>query len=194
MASYKIHNGARDVTTRATRASNATHRGLKQYIPIGQQRLLRGRPIVVTEEQLNEKLLELRGLEAAGLIYVTTLDERVVDLSTLTAAPSVIPPRPNFPLDSAANDKRGGNERMDMYNDPPPVSTFEMPVAPPQAAVADPVEVPPVLAPEIPPPPPETTLEQSLEDAFAEPELEAPMEMPSLDKPAAQPVKSKKGK
>jgi hypothetical protein len=189
MEQFKVHNGARDPETRTLRASNAQHRGLKLFIPIGQQRVLRGRPVIVTEAQIQEKLEEMRALQASGLIYVTTMDERVVDLFTGAAAPvPAEPPRPNPPLDDARRDPAGGQEPLSAYNnEAPPPATFEMPVAPPMAAFDDPAPLPRVA---------EESLENSLEDAAAaEEEVESSSSgMPNFSKPTNPPPYKKKGR
>lgn len=195
MEQYKVHNGSRDPETRTLRASNANHRGLKLFIPIGQQRVIRGRPVVVTEQQLGENIKEMQALQDAGLIYVTTMDERVVDLHTGERAPRPgEPPAPKPPLDDAAKDNVGGQEPLSMYaQEAPPPNEFSMPVPPPLAAFEDPVVPPSAPAPAAEP---EPTLEESLDDAIAQQEeLESAVTMPDLIKPTtiAPPSSKKKG-
>lgn len=189
MEQYKVHNGARDPETRTLRAQNAQHRGLKLFIPIGQQRVLRGRPVVVTEQQIGEHIKELQAMQDAGLLYVTTMDERVVDLHTGERAPRPAePPRPNPPLDDARRDPAGGQEPLSAYNnEAPPPATFEMPVAPPMAAFDDPAPLPSV---------PGESLETSMEDAVAaEEEAESSSSgMPDFSKPTNPPPYKNKGR
>jgi hypothetical protein len=110
-AKYFVHNAARSRHNRSLRAAAASHQGLKQYIGGGQHRLIRGRPVALTEEKLKEYLDELKEKFAAGLIHVTTTDGHHVDLETLEVVKGIpSPPMPSFPTDSAANDKPWGEK------------------------------------------------------------------------------------
>jgi len=189
MEQYLVHNGARDPETRTQRAQNAQHRGLKQFIPIGQQRVLRGRPVMVTKQQLAEHIKAMQALQDAGVIYVTTMDGRVVDLYTgNTQGPAVEPPKPNSPLDSAANDKAGGQDKLNQYGmESPPPAEFKMPVAAPMAAFVD---TPKVIVPDVT----EPSVDEVLAEAEAEPESPEDIGgMPTLS-PQPTPSYSKKGK
>lgn len=136
---FQIHNGSRDPQTRITRAQRPAHGGLKQFILNGTRRLLRGRPVTVTLELLTQHIEELRAKEKEGTLYVTTLDGRVVNLydDRLPAAkaPPAANPRPNPPLDSAANDDNSGQPMNAFRQEAPPPAEFTMPVEPPIAAV-----------------------------------------------------------
>jgi hypothetical protein len=110
-AKYFVHNAARSRHNRSLRAAGATHQGLKQYIGGGQHRLIRGRPVALTEEKFQEYLPELKEKLAAGLIHVKTADGHHIDLETLEVAKGIpSAPLPKFPLDSAANDKPWGEK------------------------------------------------------------------------------------
>lgn len=133
---FLIHNGSRSTKNRTLRASMPEHGGHKQYILGSDHRLVRGRPVQVTEEKLKEHLLELKEKEAKGLLYVTDLELVPIDLDTLKRTEVPVPesPRPNPRLDSAVFDKPSG-EPMPMFRgDLPPPVDFTMPVAAPNAA------------------------------------------------------------
>lgn len=134
---YQIHNGSRDVQTRTVRATRPTHGGLKQYIMNGTRRLIRGRPVTVTEEELKQHIDELRAKATQGILYITLLDGREVNLWTGDLGRSVPPAnmRPEPPLDDAANDKQSGIAMNQFAREPAPPKEFTMPVAPPTAAV-----------------------------------------------------------
>lgn len=105
---YVVHNTARSRTNRMLRAASPGKPGMKQYIG-GEHRLVRGRPVTLTDDQFAAHLEELRSKSAAGAVEVFTTDGRKVDLTTLEAGPSApVPPLPNPPLDSIQNDKPAG--------------------------------------------------------------------------------------
>lgn len=192
---FQIHNGARDVQTRNTRAQNPTHKGLKQHIMNGSRRLVRGRPIVVTEEQLKQHLSELQQKAKDGILYVTTMDGKRVNIHhpklVAEVAAAASNPRPNKPLDSADNDKPTGVPMNSLKGEAPPPAEFTMPVEPPVAAIENNPLVPAPLPPDgadaqgnptwqgepHPPPAPSTT---SSESEQPPPEL--------TDMPAPDPV------
>lgn len=138
---FKVHNGARDTATRTQRAERPTHGGLKQFIMNGQRRLVRGRPVQISLEQLEQHIEDFRAKEKQGILYVTTMDDRVVNLydDLLPAAPAVPAPnpRPAPPLDSANNDVRTGHNMNPFPREPAPPKEFTMPVEPPVAATED---------------------------------------------------------
>jgi hypothetical protein len=112
---YAIHNVTRGRHNRTQRAAAAQHPRFKQHIGPGQVRLLRGRPLILSDDALQAHLEELRTKVAAGLVEVRTLDGRKVDLATLAAGPApATPPLPRPPEDSIANDKPWG-QRMPMH-------------------------------------------------------------------------------
>ncbi|HEU4635663.1 MAG TPA: hypothetical protein VFS41_05750, partial [Edaphobacter sp.] len=111
---YNVHNVARGRGNRISRAGLPTHRGMKQYIGKAQARLVRSRPVLLTEAELLRDLEDLRARAALHLIEVRTTDGRLVDLSTLT--PGEVAPSPKLPhplLDSVANDIQGVGEKME---------------------------------------------------------------------------------
>lgn len=133
---YFIHNGARDVETRTLRARQSRHRGLKQYVLDSQRRLLRGRPLRITEEELQKNLTQLQAQEKEGILYITSLDGRVLDLQTmeLLAPPPQAITTPNRMLDDAAREPVTGVPMASLGDEPPPAH-FVMPVQPPLAAL-----------------------------------------------------------
>jgi len=131
---YLIHNASRSRSNRTLRAANATHRGMKQYLFSGQYRLVRGRPLRITEEFLLSNLDELKEKNKAGLIYVTLGNLTPFDLEKLAPVAVVArPAAPNFQPDSINRDLPVGLP-VSKYGDSPPPDTFEMPVELPDAA------------------------------------------------------------
>lgn len=135
---FKVHNGARDTTTRTQRAERPTHGGLKQFIMNGQRRLVRGRPVQISLEQLEQHIEDFRKKEKEGILYVTTMDGRVVNLYDdrlpASPAPPAQNPRPEPPLDSANNDTPTGHNMNSFPREVAPPKDFTMPVEPPVAA------------------------------------------------------------
>lgn len=102
---FTVHNVSRSVHTRGTRAAGAA-RGLKQFIG-GTHRLIRGKALELTEEQVTSYLPELKAKEAAGLIELRDPKGRRVLLNepgmpVVRSLPP--PPLPHPVLDSIAND------------------------------------------------------------------------------------------
>jgi hypothetical protein len=104
---FHIHNLTRSVSTRLQRAKAAQRPRFKQLLGGGIVRLVRGRPVPITKPMVERLLLELIQKEKEGILKVTTPDGRLVDLSTLKPLEDkkVAPPKPEPPLDSAANDE-----------------------------------------------------------------------------------------
>lgn len=121
MGTYAIHNTVRGRHNRAQRAAQPQHHRFKHYI--AGQRLIRGRPLTITEEQFQAGLADIKAKAAVGILEVRTPDGRLLDLETMQpvapAPPS--PPLPNPPDDSIANDKPWG-ETIPRYpgEEPPP--------------------------------------------------------------------------
>lgn len=106
---YTIHSTVRGRHNRTQRAMSPTHLRFQQRIGAEQSRLLRGRPLHITEDKLLRDLEELKTKQRQGILEVRTADGRRFDLETLRPAPLAAPtPLPNPPLDSAANDKPAG--------------------------------------------------------------------------------------
>jgi len=108
---FKVVCMSRSRETRAARRLNPVHGGCVQWIG-GTHRIVRGRSILFTEEQIRQHLPELRDRQARGLVGVTTLDGRVVSLDEATflkASPTMpSPPLPEVVLDSISRDDRWG--------------------------------------------------------------------------------------
>lgn len=138
---YLVHNGSRSRSSRTLRALLPEHGGHKQYVMNNQRRLVSNRPLQLSESQLSEYREEFCQKESKGLLYVTTLDGRPVDIATLFSKP-VAPesPLPRPRLDSAAYDKPVGTSVGVFRNEPAPPAVFTMPVEPPSAAIDNPVE------------------------------------------------------
>ncbi len=137
---YAIHNTARARHTRGVRSTNATHRGMKQYVTTGQHRLIRGRPVIVTEEVLLTNLEELRKKNKAGILEVRTLDGRILNLDTLVPPVATFPPPlPHPPLDSVARDTQNVGNPMQLFPGGESLTTTPDPIAEPKPA-APPIE------------------------------------------------------
>ena len=140
MAAYKIHNMSRAIETRSLRAAATAERAPKKLLlGGGVVRVLRGRPATVTEAVLRRMQPELIKREKRGQLKVTDSHGQRVDLTTLKPmeAPLVDPPKPNPPLDTAATDNK--------Y----PVGE-DMPQHPGGAGRTEELEVPAVVASNIP--------------------------------------------
>ncbi len=115
---YKIHNMSRAVETRHLRAASSAQRAPKKLLlGGGVVRVLRGRPATVAERALRRMLPELVKREARGELKVTNMAGQRVDLSTLKPIEPPAPeePKPNPPLDSAANDKQNVGEHKPQH-------------------------------------------------------------------------------
>jgi hypothetical protein len=148
---YMIHSTARSRHTRAQRAALPQNPRMKQYVGHEQRRLIRGQPILVTEEVLKKNLGELRTKQANHMIEVRTRDGRLVDLETLAPGAAIaLPPQARQPLDSLANDRnfkqpegykfvppRGGDDATM----PQLVADGEKPALLKQAELAEPLPV-----------------------------------------------------
>jgi hypothetical protein len=203
---YMIHSTSRSRHTRAARAALPQNPRMKQYVGADQRRLIRGQPILVTEEVLKQNLEELRMKQANHMLEVRTRDGRLVDLETLVPAPIMpAPPGAHPPLDSVANDRnfkqpegykfvppRGGDDatmpQLVRDGDKPAllkeVELLDAATAPAETPIAAATEV--VAAPEEPPAPADAELDAALEAAQAE----ATEESESAATPAAEDVSS----
>lgn len=107
---FAVHSMVRSRFNRTQRAQAATHARFKQHVGSDQRRLLRNRPMLLSESDLTRDRNELLEQQRAGLLEVRTLDGRLVDLETLQIAPALPAenPRPSPILDSLANDIPAG--------------------------------------------------------------------------------------
>jgi hypothetical protein len=103
---YAIHNTSRARHNRKQRAGLPQNPRMKQYVGETQQRLVRGQPILVSEEMVKRNLAELQAKAAAHMLELRTTDGRLVDLKTMQLAPQApTPPLPHPLLDSVRNDR-----------------------------------------------------------------------------------------
>lgn len=109
MANLVVHNVVRGRHNRTLRAQSPKHHSLKQYVG-GTHRVLRGRPVVLSEADVRKYMNELKQKTKWGVFEVRTRDGRVVDLDTLapTKELPVSPPLPHRVPDSIANDTPAG--------------------------------------------------------------------------------------
>ena len=135
---YLIHNAVRDCHNRTLRASKPTHRGMKQFLFKSQDRLVRGRPILVTEEKLLANIDEIKSKVRDGLVYVTLGNLTPFDVERFVPATTPKTKSPEFPLDSINRDRHVGLP-MNQYADKPAPENFVMPVPPPDAALESPL-------------------------------------------------------
>lgn len=117
---YAIHSTVRGQQSRTQRAAQPSHHRLKQYIGDKQQRLLRGRPIRLGEDEFMRCLADIKAKAAQGILEVRTESGQLVNLDTLEpSAPAPVPPLPNPPLDSIKNDAPWGQEVPAFAGDDP---------------------------------------------------------------------------
>lgn len=117
---FHVINTTRSIQNRTHRALQPQHARLKQYVGTEQFRSVRGRPLVVSEAWVLANIEELRTKNSLGIIEVRTADGRAVDLASMKpAAPAAPVPAPQFPLDSAANDKNQGRSYSRFENGAP---------------------------------------------------------------------------
>jgi hypothetical protein len=112
---------------------------MKQFLFKSQDRLVRGRPILVDENKFMANLDEIKEKVKVGLIYVTLGNLTPFDVEKLE--PVVSKPKsksPKFPLDSINRDLPSGLP-MNQHGDKPPPEHFVMPVPPPDAAIEEPL-------------------------------------------------------
>lgn len=103
---YFVHSGGRDQATRTRRGRAAGHRFV-QRLAGGAVTVRHKRPAIVTAAQLTSHLAQMQEGWSAGLLEVRTMQGGLVDLFSgdVSVKDIVSEPAPNFPLDSAANDK-----------------------------------------------------------------------------------------
>lgn len=107
--SYVVHSTVRSVHTRTQRAAAPIHYRRSQFILDSQRRLMPGRPVTISQADLERNLVHLQELQALGIALVKTVDGRLMDLSTLQPVSALpAPPLPHPPLDSAKNDPPRG--------------------------------------------------------------------------------------
>lgn len=105
---YVVHNTVRARHTRSLRVLAAQHPRQRVHVGDSQMRVVRGRPLYITEEQLRRYQAELQDKAHQGVLEVRTASGQLVDLATLKVAPPpVAPPIPHVRLDSIANDDPG---------------------------------------------------------------------------------------
>ncbi len=104
---FHIHNLTRSQETRVARAKAARRPRFKQMLGGGLIRLVRGRPMPVAKSLIEKLRRELLDKEAEGILKVTMPDGRRVDITTLKPLDpkKAAAPKPQPPLDSAADDK-----------------------------------------------------------------------------------------
>lgn len=104
---YKVHSGVRKVHTRLQRKKAAGRHRFVQRLAGGDIVVRRVRPATITGTQLRQHLAEFKRARDEGRAEVRTPTGQLVDLDTLkpVAGLPAAPPKPEPPLDSAANDK-----------------------------------------------------------------------------------------
>ena len=149
---YRLHNAYLE-QVRQKKVKPGARVELVMFVLKNRYRLICDRPITITEEDLTENLEELQMLQRQGKVYVTGPTGKVLDLFTHKETPPVPPiiSSPNFPLDSINRDEKAGMEMSPV--DLPPPKEFQMPMAPPDAALDDPIVAQPVAAPHVVAPP-----------------------------------------
>ena len=103
---YRIYSLVRDVSTRVERAKSPDRHRFKMILGGGMVRLVRKRPTTVTEEALLRMRSELIEKERRGMLKVTDMVGRRLNLESLELIDDrpAEPKAPHPPLDSAARD------------------------------------------------------------------------------------------
>lgn len=123
---YYVHNTSRSITNRVKRYEAASHRGLVQFLD--GQRVIRGRPLALSEPSFIKNIDALKLAVAAGYLEVRTADGRVINLDTgEPGAAAASPPLPITVLDSVKNDPPSGAP-MPIY----PGGVVQLPTAAPE--------------------------------------------------------------
>ncbi len=87
---FVVCSTVRGRANRALRAASPAHLRLKQFIFPQQLRLVRNRPVIISEEQLLTNLDELRTKAKLGILEVRTqLGQRLVDLELVATSQTV---------------------------------------------------------------------------------------------------------
>lgn len=138
---YAIHSTVRGRHNRTQRAMAPAHFRLQQRVGADQARLVRGRPLIITEDKLLRDLEELKRKQKQGILEIRTADGRRFDLESLQPVPMAAPtPLPNPPLDSAANDVPAG-QPMPTFEGGKPLQSLPE-VQPEEPPIDIPVEIP----------------------------------------------------
>jgi hypothetical protein len=120
VTTYAIHNTVRGRHNRTLRAQQPVHHRFKQVIGDAQRRLIRGRPLVLGEDEFKRHLEDIKAKAALGILEVRTPAGEVVDLETLKpVVPPPAPPLPHPPLDTIARDLPWGQEMSSHPGDEP---------------------------------------------------------------------------
>lgn len=135
---FAIHSTVRSRHNRTLRAQAPAHHRMKQYVGADQARLVRGRALFMTEENLIRGLEDLKKKNKQGILEVRTMDGRIFDLDTMTAAPiAPVTPLPNPPLDSAKDDSPMVGDKIAMFPGGVPIQNL-----PPGSDAAEEVQIP----------------------------------------------------
>ena len=114
---FLICNSTRGRANRTLRAQQAKHHPLRQHLGGGKYRIIRGRPITLTESEVMTHIKEIREKVLSGALEIRTQDGRLVDVETgepMTDLQKSMP-LPNPPMDSIANDKQNVGQRMPQF-------------------------------------------------------------------------------
>ena len=167
---YKVINVAHGRHNRGARSALPANPRMKQHVGATQMRVLPGRPVFISQEQFDECLTELRDKAAAHIFEVRTLDDRIVDLSTMAvAAPKAIQPLVNKPMDSIAHDKPAGLKLPPYVGDDGALPQV-LPQGVKPALLQEEEEAPPLDLPPVIPSPEDPELDAAIAAATAEPE------------------------
>jgi hypothetical protein len=173
---YAVHNVVRARTNRALRAAAPAHLRLVQYV--AGRRVLRGRPLLLSGEELERLLPDLQEKAQRGAIEVRTEGGRRVDLATLVAEPAhAAAPAPTPPPDSLAKDDLWGEKVL-----PPDVPA----ILAESSTLEDAPRVQPDIPPALPPQPAVSTL--------GEPKLPALLADAGREEPDPTAPANKRGK
>lgn len=104
---FKVHSGVRKRHNKLLRRKAPGRADFVQRLIGGDVVVRRNRPATITESKLKAHLPEFQRAYDEGRIEVRTPTGQLVDLKTLSVVEKLpaAPPKPQPPLDSAANDK-----------------------------------------------------------------------------------------
>jgi hypothetical protein len=193
---FIIRNSVRSRSNRTLRAKQPMRAPLRQQLAGGKYRVLRGRPITLTEREVMEILPELVAKVDAGALEICMLDGRPIDVRTgePLVGPRVSPPLPNPPMDSIANDKQNVGQRMPQFaGGDTETGDSDVPALVAGAAVRDEEDPPPPPPPAQDDAPPVASTTETAAPPADAPSLEETSEVPALmggsgDEPVAPDV------
>jgi hypothetical protein len=104
-----VHSLVRRRQTRMKRWTSPTRHRFTQRVLPEQRRLVRGRPLDISRQQLLDNLDDFQKKNELGFLEIRTKDGRLVNLVSLEMSkPKPPPPKPHPPMDSVERDAPSG--------------------------------------------------------------------------------------